>query len=567
MLGFHPLIDEPLAAVPAPASSAPSYGTTASTGAVLGATELGAMRRTAGGGATSYKNGQIAGSVAVTASGSVGKISGGVISASISVTSSNIFGKDVFITPSAAATSVTVAAVVQKIVHFSAIPPSNPLLYYYCANHSNMGNATNQATRTTQNYTVTVYGGKFYINGVQNPVISLEPGAGYTFDQSHISNTNHPLRLSETSNGTHGGGVEYTNSVVVTGTPGSAGAKTVITVWSFAQTMPFITATPVDASVTRFPVVGTAIVAATASTPTIRPQRFMAASASTAITATGAAGKLQKAIATASAAVTATASATIELLMDGSAAFAVAATAAPRAIFSAAASAATSTTVPAVNGLRIRTIAPPGALSSVAATAEAQRVRSVAATANIAITAQAAISLAPPLAITASAQISITSQASLKKIVTISVTPATLSSGATAAAQAIKVDLMAATAAASVSASANNLAIRHGSVVAGINATATVLPRARLSGLATPNVSLTVAAVASNATFHTTAAANIAVNHAVRARLDGEAWDDIIVSDAVDPWSIISTTANEPVNPWSIISTTANEPVNPWTII
>ena len=54
--------------------------------------------------------------------------------------------------------------------------------------------------------------------------------------------------------------------------------------------MPFITALPVDASLTRFPVVGTATVAATASTPAIRPQRFMAASASTAITATGAAG-------------------------------------------------------------------------------------------------------------------------------------------------------------------------------------------------------------------------------------------------------------------------------------
>ena len=78
-----------------------------------------------------------------------------------------------------------------------------------------MGNATNQATRTTQNYTVTVYGGKFYINGVQNPVISLEPGAAYTFDQSHSSNTNHPIKFSTTSNGTHGGGVEYTNGVVV----------------------------------------------------------------------------------------------------------------------------------------------------------------------------------------------------------------------------------------------------------------------------------------------------------------------------------------------------------------
>jgi len=343
MLGFSPLIGAPLAAVPAPASSAPAYGSTTSTGAVLGATELGAMRRVAGGAATTYKNGQAAASIAVTASGAFGKTSGATASASITVTAANNFGKDIIANPSAAATSVTVAAAVQRIVHFSAIPPSNPPLYYYCANHSNMGNATSQAARTTQNYTVTAAGGKFYINGVQNPVISLEPGAGYTFDQSHTSNTSHPLKFSTTNNGTHGGGVEYTNSVVVTGTPGSAGAKTVITVWSYAQTMPFITASPVDASVMRFPIVGAVNIAATAAQPEMQRRRFMAASASTAITATGAAGRLESATAAANVAVTATAPATVELLMDGSAAFAVAATAAPRATFSAAASAGTST--------------------------------------------------------------------------------------------------------------------------------------------------------------------------------------------------------------------------------
>ena len=38
------------------------------------------------------------------------------------------------------------------------------------------------------------------------------------------------LRFSTTSNGTHGGGSEYTTGVTTNGTPGSAGAYTRITV-------------------------------------------------------------------------------------------------------------------------------------------------------------------------------------------------------------------------------------------------------------------------------------------------------------------------------------------------
>ena len=40
----------------------------------------------------------------------------------------------------------------------------------------------------------------------------------------------HPLKLSVTSNGTHGGGSEYTTGVTYNGTPGNAGAYTQITV-------------------------------------------------------------------------------------------------------------------------------------------------------------------------------------------------------------------------------------------------------------------------------------------------------------------------------------------------
>ena len=94
---------------------------------------------------------------------------------------------------------------------------------------------------TTITYTVTVAaatvgsGNRFYINGAENPTIDFEAttlytGATYRFDQSHSSNTNHPLKFSETSNGTHNGGSEQSAdpNVYYNGTPGQAGAYTEI---------------------------------------------------------------------------------------------------------------------------------------------------------------------------------------------------------------------------------------------------------------------------------------------------------------------------------------------------
>ena len=87
---------------------------------LLGAAPLGAQG--AGAGATTYKNAQASGSVSVGASFAIGKLSVGTIAASISVTASNTFGKNIIATPSAAATSVAVAAVVQRIVHATRSP-------------------------------------------------------------------------------------------------------------------------------------------------------------------------------------------------------------------------------------------------------------------------------------------------------------------------------------------------------------------------------------------------------------------------------------------------------------
>ena len=120
--------------------------------------------------------------------------------------------------------------------------------------NAEVGNVTVDALVITQTFAVTVVGGnpsnhpyhnvgstnKFAIDGstaTADVTLTFEEGKTYRFDQSDSSNDGHPLRISETPNGTHGGGTEYTVGVVTNGVAGQSGAYTQISVAIGAPTL------------------------------------------------------------------------------------------------------------------------------------------------------------------------------------------------------------------------------------------------------------------------------------------------------------------------------------------
>ena len=75
---------------------------------------------------------------------------------------------------------------------------------------------------TTKTFVVEVAGGVFQIDGVSRPALTFHESQTYIFDQSHVSNSGHPIAFAEAVNG----GTPYATGVTSVGTPGQAGAKT-----------------------------------------------------------------------------------------------------------------------------------------------------------------------------------------------------------------------------------------------------------------------------------------------------------------------------------------------------
>ena len=140
----------------------------------------------------------------------------------VTSTASGVFAISASATVSVASTS---AAICNRVRFGSGVPTA--VASITVLGFATRGGIASTGSTHTNEVTVASVSGsnKYFINGVQQETINLLEGNTYVFNYP----SGHPLRLSETSDGTHGGGAEYpglthnsstqTTIVVENGTP------------------------------------------------------------------------------------------------------------------------------------------------------------------------------------------------------------------------------------------------------------------------------------------------------------------------------------------------------------
>ncbi len=157
----------------------------------------------------------ISGSLSVSGSG---EISGdlrvlGTISGSIKGDGSQIFN-----IPSSGVTGLNLTRIADGSATASISQANGLLINTNTEITGNLKvNKINVGTNSLVTISVTDSGGKYFIDGVRNPQITLVKGFTYRFLYPNIGA--HPFRFSTTNDGTHNGGVAYTTGVTIGASP------------------------------------------------------------------------------------------------------------------------------------------------------------------------------------------------------------------------------------------------------------------------------------------------------------------------------------------------------------
>ena len=107
----------------------------------------------------------------------------------------------------------------------------NGAIYFSTASDSNTSSNIARTIDVTVNNSA-AFGNSnvFAFDGREKAVLTLQRGGVYTFDLSDPSTAGHPLAMSATADGTHGGGTVYDTNYVASGAQGTSGGQVQFTV-------------------------------------------------------------------------------------------------------------------------------------------------------------------------------------------------------------------------------------------------------------------------------------------------------------------------------------------------